>query len=100
MATYNKFNGAVEDIFEKVHDMDSDQWQIALTTQANAPTASTATSLSSITQIAYSVGFTSTAHFTRAFKRQYHCTPLQWRQDTSETPIYTVDVGPSESLLG
>jgi hypothetical protein len=53
MATYNKFNGAIEDIFEKVHDMDSDQWQIALTTQANAPTASTATTLSSITQIAY-----------------------------------------------
>ncbi|MEJ0037707.1 MAG: helix-turn-helix domain-containing protein [Gammaproteobacteria bacterium] len=34
----------------------------------------------SVTQIAYSVGFASAAHFTRAFKRHYRCTPLQWRR--------------------
>jgi AraC-like DNA-binding protein len=37
----------------------------------------------SVTQIAYSVGFTSAAHFTRTFKRHYHCTPLEWRRATS-----------------
>jgi len=52
----------------------------------------------SVTQIAYSVGFTSAAHFTRAFKRHYHCTPQQWRReaavplssgtDSSETTPY------------
>ncbi|MEJ1964874.1 MAG: helix-turn-helix domain-containing protein [Gammaproteobacteria bacterium] len=46
----------------------------------------------SVTQIAYSVGFTSTAHFTRAFKRQYHCTPLKWRQEKGDSQIYVVDV--------
>ncbi|MDR2214640.1 MAG: helix-turn-helix domain-containing protein [Nevskiaceae bacterium] len=33
----------------------------------------------SITQIALGVGFEHPAHFTRAFKRQYHCTPRDWR---------------------
>lgn len=33
----------------------------------------------SITQIAFGVGFADTAHFTRAFKRRYHCTPREWR---------------------
>ena len=53
MATYNKLNGAVEDIFEKVHDFDSDQWEVALTTLANVPTAGMATALSGLTEIAY-----------------------------------------------
>lgn len=53
MATYNKFNAAIEDIFEKTHDMDSDQWEIALATVGNAPTAGMATALSNLTQISY-----------------------------------------------
>ncbi len=48
----------------------------------------------SITQIAFSVGFGSTAHFTRAFKRHYHCTPQQWRRETSAHGA-SVDLTPS-----
>jgi AraC family transcriptional activator of tynA and feaB len=33
-----------------------------------------------VTKIAFSVGFEDTAHFTRAFKRRYHCTPREWRR--------------------
>lgn len=32
-----------------------------------------------VTQIAFSAGFEDTAHFTRAFKRRYGCTPREWR---------------------
>jgi AraC-like DNA-binding protein len=41
----------------------------------------------SITQIAYGVGFSSTSHFTRAFKRQYGCTPVQWRRERDATRV-------------
>lgn len=33
-----------------------------------------------VTKIAFSVGFEDTAHFTRAFKRRYGCTPREWRR--------------------
>jgi len=33
-----------------------------------------------ITQIAFGTGFNSAAHFTRAFSRQYHETPSQFRR--------------------
>jgi AraC-like DNA-binding protein len=45
----------------------------------------------SVTQIAYCAGFTSSAHFTRAFKRRYHCTPRQWRADANAANIAGVD---------
>ena len=32
-----------------------------------------------VTQIAFGVGFEDAAHFTRAFKRRYDCTPREWR---------------------
>jgi AraC family transcriptional activator of tynA and feaB len=32
-----------------------------------------------VTQIAFGVGFEDAAHFTRAFKRRYQCTPREWR---------------------
>jgi AraC family transcriptional activator of tynA and feaB len=32
-----------------------------------------------VTQIAFGVGFEDAAHFTRAFKRRYECTPREWR---------------------
>jgi AraC-like DNA-binding protein len=36
-----------------------------------------------VTQIAFAVGFEDAAHFTRAFKRRYHCTPREWRNRTT-----------------
>lgn len=33
-----------------------------------------------VTQIAFALGFEDSAHFTRAFKRRYHCTPREWRR--------------------
>jgi AraC-like DNA-binding protein len=47
----------------------------------------------SVTQIAYSVGFSSTSHFARAFKRQFQCTPLQWRRETASSRVPAVDIG-------
>jgi AraC-like DNA-binding protein len=44
----------------------------------------------SVTQIAYSVGFSSTSHFARAFKRQFRCTPLQWRRQMGTAQVPTV----------
>lgn len=35
----------------------------------------------SITQIAFDAGFDDAAHFTRAFKKRYHCTPREWRRE-------------------
>lgn len=32
-----------------------------------------------VTEIAFGVGFEDAAHFARAFKRRYHCTPRAWR---------------------
>ena len=36
-----------------------------------------------VTQIAFGVGFEDAAHFTRAFKRKFHCTPREWRSRAS-----------------
>lgn len=33
-----------------------------------------------VTQIAFAVGFKNAAHFTRAFRRAYECTPCEWRE--------------------
>ncbi|HEY4210810.1 MAG TPA: helix-turn-helix domain-containing protein [Steroidobacteraceae bacterium] len=32
-----------------------------------------------VSEIAFEAGFEDAAHFTRAFKRRYHCTPREWR---------------------
>jgi len=37
-----------------------------------------------VTQIAFGAGFASTAHFTRAFKRRYGCSPRDWRATTAD----------------
>lgn len=50
MATYNKFNIFVEDMAEGVHDLDTDQIVVALTT--GAPSATNAV-LADLTEIAY-----------------------------------------------
>jgi AraC family transcriptional regulator, positive regulator of tynA and feaB len=34
----------------------------------------------SIAQIAFAAGFEDAAHFTRAFRRRFHCTPREWRR--------------------
>jgi AraC family transcriptional activator of tynA and feaB len=39
----------------------------------------------SITQIAFDAGFDDAAHFTRAFKKRYHCTPREWRREDGAT---------------
>ncbi|MET0291797.1 MAG: helix-turn-helix domain-containing protein [Steroidobacteraceae bacterium] len=35
----------------------------------------------SITQIAFDAGFDDAAHFTRAFRKRYQCTPREWRRE-------------------
>ena len=52
MAAYVKFNQFVEDLAHKVHDMSSDTFTVALTTNANIPVV-TNTVLANLTQIAY-----------------------------------------------
>lgn len=52
MATYSKINQFVEDLAVGVHDCDSDQFTIALTTNANAP-AATNSVLADLTEISY-----------------------------------------------
>jgi AraC-like DNA-binding protein len=37
-----------------------------------------------ITEIAFAAGFEHAAHFTRSFKRQYHCTPSEWRANSKK----------------
>ena len=52
MATYNKFQQFVEDLAEKVHNLQTDILTVALTAAANVPLA-TNTVLANLTQIAY-----------------------------------------------
>ncbi len=52
MATYNKFNNFVEHQAEKVHDLGSDQFVVALSAAASAPVA-TNTVLADLTEISY-----------------------------------------------
>ena len=52
MAAYNKFNQFVEDMAEKVHNLQSDAITCALTATANAPVA-TNSILGNLTQISY-----------------------------------------------
>lgn len=53
MASYNKINGFVEHLAEKVHDLGADTFAVALTTHANIPTAGMTATLASLTQISY-----------------------------------------------
>ena len=52
MATYNKFQCFVEDICEKKHNLGSDTLKVALSSAANAPSASADVKLADITTIA------------------------------------------------
>lgn len=57
MASFTKFQSFVEAVAEKKHDLGSDTLKIALSN--TAPTASTDTQLSDITQIAAGNGYTT-----------------------------------------
>jgi AraC-like DNA-binding protein len=48
--------------------------------QAAADLAEPQRSGHSVAQIAFASGFEDAAHFTRAFKRRYDCTPREWRR--------------------
>lgn len=52
MATFNKISAFVENLAEKVHNLQSDTLTVALTASANAPVA-TNTVLTDLTQISY-----------------------------------------------
>jgi hypothetical protein len=52
MATYNKFRQFVEDMPEKVHNLQSDALTVALCAAANAP-VNTNSVLANLTQISY-----------------------------------------------
>jgi len=39
----------------------------------------------SVAQIAFATGFEDAAHFTRAFKKRFHCTPREWRKKSLNT---------------
>ena len=43
-----------------------------------------------VAQIAFGVGFEDTAHFARAFRRQFHCTPREWRQNNPTNAAQSV----------
>lgn len=40
-----------------------------------------------VTQIAFGAGFKDVAHFTRAFKRRYQCTPREWRHRSADNAL-------------
>jgi len=52
LASFNKCNAFVENIAEKVHNLQADSLKVALTASANAPVA-TNSILSDITEVAY-----------------------------------------------
>ena len=73
MATYNKIEIFVEDLAEAIHDLDTDQLTVALTTNAQAP-VTTDNVLADITEISYTnlsardITLTSSAHTTGTYK--------------------------------
>jgi len=46
---------------------------------------------SSITAIAYQVGFSSTSYFSSRFRKQYDCTPLEYRKKHASTEVTITD---------
>lgn len=74
MAAYNKINQFVEDLAEKHHNLGSDTLEIALTTNANVPSASADSYLVDITQISYTnlssrvITTSTSAHTTGTYK--------------------------------
>lgn len=50
-----------------------------------------------VTQIAFGAGFEDGAHFTRAFRRRYHCTPSEWRMRGGRQPRESADLREPET---
>jgi AraC family transcriptional regulator, positive regulator of tynA and feaB len=46
-----------------------------------------------VTQIAFALGFEDAAHFARAFKRRYQCTPREWRNRQKVEGATTFGIG-------
>ncbi len=73
MATFNKIEIFVEDLAEAIHDLDTDQLTVALTTNANAP-VTTNDVLGDLTEISYTnlsardITLTSSIHTTGTYK--------------------------------
>ena len=73
MASYNKIEIFVEDLANAVHDLDTDQLTVALTTNAQAP-VTTDNVLADITEISYTnlsardITFSSDGHTTGTYK--------------------------------
>ncbi len=73
MASYNKIEVFVEDLANAIHDLDTDQLTVALTTNAQAP-VTTDNVLADITEIAYTnlsardITFSSDGHTTGTYK--------------------------------
>ncbi len=73
MASFNKIEIFVEDLAEAIHDLDTDQLTVALTTNAQAP-VTTDNVLADITEISYTnlsardITLTSSAHTTGTYK--------------------------------
>lgn len=73
MATYTKFQQFVEDLAHGVHDLETDQFTVALTAAASAPVVTNAV-LANLTQISYTnlsardITTTSSAHTTGTYK--------------------------------
>lgn len=56
MATFNKFNQFIEDVFHKVHDFDSDTFKVLLT---NTAPVATNTIVANLTEISAGNGYTA-----------------------------------------
>ena len=73
MASFNKIEIFVEDLAEAIHDLDTDQLTVALTTNAAAP-VTTNDVLADVTEIAYTnlsardITLTSSVHTTGTYK--------------------------------
>ncbi|HTV78517.1 MAG TPA: helix-turn-helix domain-containing protein [Steroidobacteraceae bacterium] len=54
--------------------------------QAAADLADPRCAVRSVSQIAFAAGFTDAAHFSRAFRQAFQCTPRQWRERRTVLP--------------
>jgi AraC family transcriptional activator of tynA and feaB len=65
--------------------------------QAAADLADPKYSKKTVSEIAYYAGFEDAAHFTRAFKRRYQCTPREWRNGLRVAPSHATTAAPKPS---
>lgn len=90
MATFVKFNQFVEDIAHGVHDLETHQLQVVLTTNANTPAATNAV-LADLTVVATGNGWTSPTSVTTTSSGQTSGTYQLVLTDAS--PLFTASGG-------